>query len=58
MIVIIGNRIMDWSLGILPKFLFLLVTSFIGIMVIYELLIHRWNPVRFLFGMKAIMRDA
>lgn len=53
MIVIIGYLIMNWQMGILPKFVLLLVTSFIGIMAVYDLAIRRWNHIRFLFEMKA-----
>lgn len=56
-IVIIGYQIMDWQMGILPKFVILLIGTFVGILGIYELLIRRWNPVRFLFGMKAIKQE-
>lgn len=51
-IVIIGFFIQDWQIGILPKFVFLLVASFIGIIGIYEILIRRFNIPRFLFGLK------
>ena len=51
-IVIIGFFIKDWQIGILPKFVFLLVASFIGIIGIYEILIRRFNIPRFLFGLK------
>ncbi|GAB4456675.1 MAG: hypothetical protein Fur0044_50460 [Anaerolineae bacterium] len=51
-IVIIGFCLMDGSLGVLPKYLILAVTSLIIIMTLYELLIRRFNGLRFLFGLK------
>ncbi|MFQ5976047.1 MAG: acyltransferase family protein [Candidatus Hydrothermarchaeales archaeon] len=52
-IVVIGFFIQDWQIGILPKFIFLLIATCIGIMGIYEVLIRRINASRFLFGLKA-----
>jgi peptidoglycan/LPS O-acetylase OafA/YrhL len=51
-IVIIGFFIKDWQMGILPKFIFLLVASVIGIIGTYEILIRRISISRFLFGLK------
>lgn len=51
-IVVIGFFIKDWQIGILPKFVFLLAASFIGIIGTYEVLIRRFNIPRFLFGLK------
>ena len=39
-------------MGILPKFLIIAVVSFALIMVLYELLVRRFNVVRFFFGMR------
>jgi len=52
-IVVIGFFLMDGSLGVLPKYLILAVTSFAIIMTLYELLIKRFNGLRFLFGLKS-----
>ncbi|MBE7470706.1 MAG: acyltransferase family protein [Anaerolineales bacterium] len=51
-IVIIGFFLMDRPLGVLPKYLLLAVVSFVIIMTLYELLIKRFNGLRFLFGLK------
>ena len=45
-----------WQIGILPKWIFLVITTFIGIMVIYEYGIRRFNPIRFLFGLKPLKK--
>jgi glucan biosynthesis protein C len=52
LILFIGSYIVKWNIGIAPKYLIISVTSFVLIMAIYELLIRRFNWVRFLFGMK------
>ena len=51
-IVTIGFTISDWQIGPFPKFLFLLLTSFAVIMLIYEGVIRRLNPLRLLFGLR------
>ncbi len=51
-ILIIGFFIVQWSTGIALKYLVIALTSFIAIMAIYELLIRRFNGLRFLFGMR------
>lgn len=53
-IVVFGYYIVQLDMGIGSKFLITVVLSFIGIMVTYELLVRRFNIVRFLFGMKKI----
>lgn len=52
-IVVIGFFLMDGSLGVLPKYLILALTSFTLIIALYELLIKRFNGLRFLFGLKS-----
>ncbi|MBE7471890.1 MAG: acyltransferase [Anaerolineae bacterium] len=52
-IVVIGFFMRDWALGVLPKYVILAVVSFMIIMVLYELLIRRFNALRFLFGLKS-----
>jgi fucose 4-O-acetylase-like acetyltransferase len=51
-IVVIGFYVVQaaWSIG--WKFTVVMTTSFIATMLIYELLVRRWNPVRVLFGMR------
>jgi peptidoglycan/LPS O-acetylase OafA/YrhL len=51
-ILCVGWFVIRWNIGILPKFLIIAVTSFALIMILYELLVRRFNVVRFLFGMR------
>jgi len=51
-IVIFGFFFIDWSAGVMLKYLVLSTVSFITIMLIYEFLIKRFGLFRFLFGMK------
>ncbi|MFB0559225.1 MAG: acyltransferase family protein [Dehalococcoidales bacterium] len=51
-IIIIGFFVVQWSMGIAPKYFIISTTSFVAIMAIYELLVRRINVVRFLFGMR------
>jgi surface polysaccharide O-acyltransferase-like enzyme len=51
-IVILGFFILDWSVAVFAKYLVLSMVSFITIMLVYEFLVKRYGPLRFLFGMK------
>jgi glucans biosynthesis protein C len=51
-IISIGYYVVQWNIGVGPKYLFITITSFIGIMLIYEFLVRRINILRFLFGMR------
>jgi glucan biosynthesis protein C len=51
-IISIGYFVVQWSIGIGPKYLVISTSSFIVIMLIYELLVRRINVLRFLFGMR------
>ncbi|MFC1913676.1 acyltransferase [Chloroflexota bacterium] len=51
-IIIVGFFVLQWSIGIFPKYLIITTFSFIIIMAIYELLVRRINIFRFLFGMR------
>ena len=51
-ILVVGWFVITWDIGILPKFLIIIVVSFVLIMALYELLIRRLNIVRFFFGMR------
>ncbi|MFC2053396.1 acyltransferase family protein [Chloroflexota bacterium] len=51
-ILCVGWFVIPLSIGILPKYLIIVVVSFALIMVLYELLIRRFNIVRFFFGMR------
>jgi len=52
-ILAIGFYVTNRNMGILTKYLVICISSFITIMAIYELIIRRARPLRFLFGMKA-----
>lgn len=51
-ILCVGWFVIPWNVGILPKYLIIVVVSFALIMALYELLIRRHNIVRFFFGMR------
>ncbi|MCP4166739.1 MAG: hypothetical protein GY759_12730 [Chloroflexi bacterium] len=51
-ILCVGWFVIPWAFGILPKFLIIAVVSFALIMAIYDVLIRRFNIVRFFFGMR------
>ncbi len=53
-ILIIGFYVLDFKIDIFFKFLIISTSSFILTVLIYDLLIKRFNPIRFLFGMKPI----
>jgi glucans biosynthesis protein C len=51
-IITIGFYVVQWNTGIGLKYLVISISSFISIMLIYELLVRRINVLRFLFGMR------
>ena len=51
-ILCVGWFVIPWDMSILPKYLIIAVISFSLIMALYELLIRRFNIVRFFFGMR------
>jgi len=51
-IVVMGYFIKDWQWAVLPKYLFMITTTFIIIMLSYELVIRRVGILRSIFGMK------
>jgi hypothetical protein len=51
-ILCVGWFVIRWNIGILPKYLVIVVASFAIIMALYELLVRRFNVVRFFFGMR------
>ncbi len=51
-IISIGFYVVQWSAGVGLKYLTISTTSFVVIMLVYELLVRRINILRFLFGMK------
>lgn len=52
-IIMIGYAVVQWNIGVLPKFLIISLSSLVLVMLVYELLIRRIPALRFLFGMKA-----
>ncbi len=55
-ILCVGWFIIRLNMGILPKFLIIAVTSFTLIMILYQLLVRRFNIVRFCFGMRPMKK--
>jgi len=51
-IISIGFYVVQWNIGVWLKYLTISTTSFIAIMLIYDLLVRRINVLRFLFGMR------
>jgi glucan biosynthesis protein C len=52
LILSIGFFVVRWTLPIFAKYFIIASTSFVAIMVLYELLVRRINVLRFLFGMR------
>lgn len=52
LILLVGWYVVDWNTTIAAKFLTISATSFILIVATYELLIRRFNWMRFVFGMR------
>jgi glucans biosynthesis protein C len=55
-LVIIGFYVIQWNISIALKYVIIAVSSFIAIMIIYEVLVKRLNIFRFLFGMKKLKK--
>jgi hypothetical protein len=53
-IYIVGFYVIQWSGGIGIKFIVIAIAAFAIIMAVYEILIRRFNPLRWLFGMRRI----
>jgi glucan biosynthesis protein C len=51
-IVIIGFYVVQWPIGLLPRFLIIVLAAIAATLLIYELLVKRSNVTRVLFGMK------
>jgi len=51
-IIAIGYFVIRWKLGVLPKFVIVVVGSLLVTFAIYEILVKRTNLTRFLFGMR------
>jgi peptidoglycan/LPS O-acetylase OafA/YrhL len=57
-IIIIGYFVVQWQAGIAVKYTTILMLSVVVSTVIYDLLIKRWNIMRFLFGMRLKKKPA
>ena len=55
-ILLIAFYVVQWPIGILPKWLIISTLALVLILVVYELLIQRMGALRWLFGMKRRQR--
>lgn len=51
-IVVIGFFTLQWNVGVALQFLTIMIVSLVVTVLVYDLLVKRINPVRFLFGLK------
>lgn len=51
-ILCVGLFVIRWNIGIGPKYLIIALVSFALIMALYDLLVRRFNLLRFFFGMR------
>jgi hypothetical protein len=51
-ILCVGCFFIRWNIGIGPKYLIIALVSFAPIMTLYDLLVKRFNLMRFFFGMR------
>lgn len=56
-IVTLGYFVVQWNIPAPVKFLFTLSISFLITMGLYEFLVRRFNMLRFLFGMKLVVKS-
>ena len=52
MILVVGSFVIRWNMSMLSKFLIITTISLPAILVLYELLVRRFNAIRFFFGMR------
>ena len=52
----IGFFVVQWNIGIIFKYVFIIVTSFAAIILVYDFLVRRFNAMRFFLGMKINQR--
>ena len=52
----VGFFVVQWAIPDLLKWVIIFFTSFVVIVALYELLVRRFNLMRFLFGMKSLAR--
>ena len=51
-ILCVGWYVIHWDIGIMIKLLIIAIVSFPLIMILYELIVRRFNIIRFFFGMR------
>jgi peptidoglycan/LPS O-acetylase OafA/YrhL len=56
-LLVIGYFVVDWTIPAFAKWAIIFASSFIVIMAIYEFLIRRVNPLRWLCGMKPLAKS-
>jgi glucan biosynthesis protein C len=56
-LLLVGYFVVQWSLPIVLKFILIDIFSFTIIMILYEFIVRRFAPLRFLFGMKLLTRS-
>ena len=56
-IVIVGFYVVQWQLGVGAKYLTILAASIAVTALLYELLVKRFNVLRFLFGMRRLKKE-
>jgi hypothetical protein len=57
-ILCVGWFVIRWNIGIGPKYLIIALVSFALIMALYDLLVRRFNVMRFFFGMRPKKKPA
>jgi glucan biosynthesis protein C len=55
-IVVVGYYVVQWSAGVLPKLLVILVASFLITLALYDVAVRCTNVTRFLFGMRPVRK--
>jgi glucan biosynthesis protein C len=55
-IVVIAFFVVQWAGGAPAKYLIIAGGAYLGTIVIYDLLVRRWNVTRFLIGMRSLKR--
>jgi peptidoglycan/LPS O-acetylase OafA/YrhL len=57
-LVSIGYFVVGWAIPDLAKWMIIFASSFIVVMALYEFLVQRFNILRFLFGMKMLVKPS
>jgi peptidoglycan/LPS O-acetylase OafA/YrhL len=56
-IIAIGFYVIQWHMGIMPKYLIISTASLLITVALCDLIVKRTNPTRFLFGMRPLTRE-